>query len=417
MKTSYYNYYIPYGDDYIIYNGLSEFYFTVSKERIKLFEELLKNPDEYINLYPDFYARMNNLRFICDDEINEMEFVRLKFHNRQHHEEYHLMLLPTYQCNLRCWYCIQEHADAYMSPDIVSAIKLHIHKKVNEEHIKLFTLSWFGGEPLLAYDIVKEITSYSNQLCKKLNKKFDCSITTNGTLLNDVRIKELHKAGVTHYQITIDGIKADHDKIKRLKSVSAYETVLKNINLLPGYSTCALRFNYTRKNTKPDQIISELNQRLSKEAKKNLILSIERVWQEQEDRETERKIEYLCTIARDSGIFPVIHRFDMCYADKPSFNCIFPNGKIGKCDNDGMDKVPAHIEVDGQIIWPDGLKYTIPAIFDNKSECYSCKYLPVCWGPCPAKRKRMLQRQTNISCFLPDKDRMITERIIQANFW
>ncbi len=417
MKPSKYNYYITSGEKALIYNGLSESHFFVKTKFLSQYQSILQNPDTYKPIYPDFINKMESNGFVINNDIDEMEFVKNKFHEYQRPNEYHLMILPTYQCNLSCWYCIQKHENTWLRPETINAIKKHIHDKLHEKRINSFLLSWFGGEPLLAYDIVLEITTYAKQICSSLNKRLTCSITTNGTLLNKNRIIELAKAGVTHYQITIDGVKEIHDKIKQLPQESAFEKVLKNINLLPSYSECILRFNYTHENLKPVEIINQLNERLSKEAKNNLTFSIQRVWQEQEKNIDNNKVKKLFDLACESNLQPHTHLYGMCYADKPDFNCIFPNGKIGKCDNDGMHEVPAHIDPSGKIVWPNELQYTIPAIFQNDSDCYNCKYLPLCWGPCPANRKKILKKHNRIVCFMADKQTIMEQHILQNTTW
>ena len=84
-----------------------------------------------------------------EDDVQEMDIIREEFDRKRNSGQYTLMVLPTYDCNLRCWYCIQEHQNMTLSDETVARIKKHIEKYLLENEIKEFRLSWFGGEPLL----------------------------------------------------------------------------------------------------------------------------------------------------------------------------------------------------------------------------------------------------------------------------
>ena len=91
-----------------------------------------------------------------------------------------------------------------MTEEIVDRIKRRIDLKMNDPSIEGLHLSWFGGEPLMAYDIIVGLTRYAMEAAVSRNKSFSCVITTNGTLLNAERILKLKECGVSSYQITID---------------------------------------------------------------------------------------------------------------------------------------------------------------------------------------------------------------------
>ena len=93
-----------------------------------------------------------------------------------------LILFPTEKCNFRCLYCYEDHVGEKMSSDTISSIKKFLVKKI--PLLKLFELEWFGGEPLLAKDIVIDITNFAQNLCNQYGVKFVSVMTTNGYLLD-----------------------------------------------------------------------------------------------------------------------------------------------------------------------------------------------------------------------------------------
>ena len=322
------------------------------------------------------------------------------------------MILPTYDCNLRCWYCTQKHESIHMSEDILQRVRHNISSAISSGKYTTMMLDWFGGEPLLAYDEVLSLTSYTAKLCSKHNMAFICGITTNGTLLDSDKISKLHDAGITSYQITIDGIKTEHDSIKRLNNVSAFEKTLENICLILPHTPCTLRFNYTHKNLKPQELITQVSDKIPENLRKNLRFSLHKVWQEDMDKIKKSDVNQLFTLAKANHLNPDMPCYDMCYADQQNFFCIFPNGKVGKCDNSDIGSVPGRILENGRIEWPLSNGYEIPVAQQSDSECYSCKYLPICWGPCAPRRKAMLQNGGVIRCYLPDRDEAMKKSIL-----
>lgn len=279
-----------------------------------------------------------------------------------------------------------------MNDDTINKVKNLIRRNLSNSNIKTFQLSWFGGEPLLAYNQVLDITRFSRDLTISLGKTFKCSITTNGTLLTPERIQNLKDAGVTSYQITIDGDKSTHNSIKELGKISAYDLTITNINLIARHTFCYLRFNYTKDNLHPQLVISDLLKTIDSDVKKNIQFGLFKVWQEDGDSINQKDAEQLFQLSVENGLNPMFGSIGFCYTDKKYFDCVFPNGRVGKCDNHNCDEMPGTLNNDGSISWDDGTEYLYSFhLFDElQSECRHCRYVPICWGPCVVKREKML---------------------------
>lgn len=280
MKSSLYNYYVNDKDNVIIFNGLTEASFRIGERNADVFKAIIESPDKFVEDFKPFIDKMKGDGFIIEDDFNEEEVVRNKYDYIRHGEEYMAMILSTYQCNLRCWYCTQDHADSWMSDETVRRIKKRIEKELRKDAIKHLSISWFGGEPLLAYDRVVEISRWAKNLAEELGKGFGAVITTNGTLLNRKRVEELRDAGINYYQITIDGNRETHNNVKILGKDSAYDRTIENIGYIIEHTHCTLRFNYTKENLKPESLIRDLDQTLSKENREKISFLIYKVWQE-----------------------------------------------------------------------------------------------------------------------------------------
>jgi uncharacterized protein len=131
---------------------------------------------------------------------------------------FELIVMPTEKCNFRCTYCYEDYALGRMSSDTIMALKNLILSRING--LEMFHLSWFGGEPLLNLSAVKDLTSYSKELCEINGTKFVSSATTNGHFLDRDVLRDLTQIGVSSYQISLDGPKEIHDKTRLLANGS-----------------------------------------------------------------------------------------------------------------------------------------------------------------------------------------------------
>ena len=113
-----------------------------------------------------------------------------------------LIILPTEKCNFRCFYCYEDFEIGKMVRPIIDSLKKLIESRF--EDLEELEISWFGGEPLVAKEIIYEISDFViDNGPSRLN--FFSNITTNGFLLDFNTFEELVKRKVKLFQISIDG--------------------------------------------------------------------------------------------------------------------------------------------------------------------------------------------------------------------
>ncbi len=128
-----------------------------------------------------------------------------------------LCLHVAHTCNLNCEYCFASqgkyHGDrALMSPEVGKrALDFLIENSGTRTNLEV---DFFGGEPLMNWEVVKEIVRYGRELEKTHKKKFRFTLTTNGVLLDDDVIdfanKEMHNV-----VLSLDGRKEIHDNLRK----------------------------------------------------------------------------------------------------------------------------------------------------------------------------------------------------------
>ncbi|MDE6967104.1 MAG: 4Fe-4S cluster-binding domain-containing protein, partial [Clostridia bacterium] len=129
-----------------------------------------------------------------------------------------LCLHICHDCNLRCKYCFADEGTyhskckEYMSFEIgKKAIDFLISKSGNRQNLEV---DFFGGEPLMNLDVVKQIVDYARGEGEKAGKSFNFTLTTNCLLLNDEAIDWLNKE-MYNVVLSIDGREAVHDRLRR----------------------------------------------------------------------------------------------------------------------------------------------------------------------------------------------------------
>ena len=140
-----------------------------------------------------------------------------------------LCLHVAHDCNLRCKYCFGDTGGFQGERCLMSA---EVGKKAidfvikNSAERKNIEIDYFGGEPLMNFDVVKEITDYAKKEGEKHGKNFRFTITTNGILLND-EIKEYINENMSNVVLSIDGRKETNDRVRyRVDGSGSYDTIV-----------------------------------------------------------------------------------------------------------------------------------------------------------------------------------------------
>ena len=125
-----------------------------------------------------------------------------------------LILLPTEKCNLRCSYCYETFEQGRMSDETIQAVKNLIDLRLPKlDHL---TLGWFGGEPLVAADIILDIAGHALDRCREEGVQYyGGEITTNAALLTQDLLDKLAAVEQKKFQISLDGWREGHDRTRR----------------------------------------------------------------------------------------------------------------------------------------------------------------------------------------------------------
>jgi uncharacterized protein len=184
-KLSKYNYFVPYSDRIIFFNGFSGQIFSTSEKEYLSIKELFGALDLFQTKYSSVFEKFKEWGFIINEQTDELDFIRLRNRRAVFADRvYHLTINPTLECNFNCWYCYIQHPKGYMSGAAIELVKKHIRWMVDNEKIDGLHLTWFGGEPLIYYNqVMQPISQYAMELMATRDLKFYHSIITSSRLL------------------------------------------------------------------------------------------------------------------------------------------------------------------------------------------------------------------------------------------
>ena len=174
--------------------------------------------------------------FLSERHWTKIEHPATKMLDRYLHSSVESITLQvTQQCNLKCNYCPysgsyynREHSNRHMSFETAKqAIDFYIAHSFD---IPVAHIGFYGGEPLIEYDLIRKIVEYCREKC--FGKKIMYFMTTNATLLTEEVIDFLME-NEFNLSISLDGPRNYHDRNRhRIDDSGSFDIVMQNIERL-----------------------------------------------------------------------------------------------------------------------------------------------------------------------------------------
>lgn len=194
------------------------------KKEGKLFSE-----DKFKDLQIDIKARPTQLKALC--------------------------LHIAHDCNMCCKYCFAGEGEYSGDRSLMSfevgkrALDFLIEQSGSRKNLEV---DFFGGEPLLNFDVVKQLVAYARSIEKEKGKNFRFTLTTNGVLLDD-EVMEWANKECYNVVLSLDGRKETNDRMRRTRNdKGTYDLILPKFQKMAkernqqGYY---IRGTYTHYNT------------------------------------------------------------------------------------------------------------------------------------------------------------------------
>ncbi|HHX59319.1 MAG TPA: thioether cross-link-forming SCIFF peptide maturase [Epulopiscium sp.] len=201
---------------------------AISEIETLIEDEMLFTDDVYQNLIPEFKNRNPVVKALC--------------------------LHVAHDCNLTCGYCFAEEGEYHGTRGLMSAevgkasIDFLMKNSGNRRNIEV---DFFGGEPLMNFEVVKEVVEYARSIEKSANKNFRFTITTNGVLLDDEKAAYINEH-MSNVVLSLDGRPEVNDHMRQThKGTGSYDLITPKFQKLVkerGQKDYYVRGTFTRHN-------------------------------------------------------------------------------------------------------------------------------------------------------------------------
>ncbi len=330
------------------------------------------------------------------DELNRLMVERLSYqYGRGRSMQF--LIVPSLQCNLKCIYCYQRDVSynkSVLTPEMVADSIRFIEKTVESNpYAARLKLNWFGGEPLLHFDIIRQYTEHFIKYCSEKNLEYSANMTTNGLLLTKEVTDYMYAHGLKTLQVTIDGTEPFYMNYKKGRP-GDLQRLIDNVKYAAGFFDINVRFNTSAENRESILEIAEL---LSKTVDmKRVQMYPARIYgcetvegitglSDSEFSEfsrifTEKFKEY----EFDVEYARVSARLAYCGSMRRDYAIIGPDGYLYRCEH----QIGKESEIIGDLKYgfyrneADMKFLNIP----YAQECRNCNLLPYCFGGCPSDR-------------------------------
>jgi uncharacterized protein len=365
---------------------------------------ILEKPNvDYSN--PDIerlHQTLINNGFLIPNDFDERAELRKRFlAAKTESRNFGLTIATTLQCNFRCPYCYEDHVSIYLDKETQNGIVAFVEKHVAKWN-KLI-VSWFGGEPLLRPEILKNLSTRLIEVCRGKQCEYGAFISTNGYLLSSKNAKLLQDACVTEVQVTIDGNRETHNARRFLiGGQGTYDQILSNVLENASYfERLIIRVNVDVQTI--DDMLAVIENLLP--VREKVWLSFMPVQSNQQLYKVNVKysdfranVHGLNAIAMEKGFraSPGFRRpgSTYCGSYQNNYLLIDARGDVFKCVvlTGRPEFRMGHLQPDGTVLMNNDLSACYSFDFDpfQDPECFNCEVLPVCMGGCqimPADKK------------------------------
>lgn len=425
MQESLYTYLFKTDNNYYIYNSETSIFIEISKRLYTIIfnREYNKLQSEELNFF-----LQKKILIQSKDKYNFFYRKKIQFLAESFDKEYlDLVIIPTLSCNFNCPYCFEgKKTNIYITKEVENDIIKFIKER---PFTKRISLTWYGGEPLIRFDKIKEIYYLiRNQIKADIVSQ---SLITNGFLINDSMLLFFKQTRLDTIQITLDGIKEHHNKTRYIKEdpqLSTYNIIISNIQktaeFLPDCNIL-VRVNIDKNNE--DDFFTVYNYLQKYNQHKNIIIYPGFIEQETKDGLTlnynsidKQYLPIFYKHLKEKGLYSkqVPQNIEKgCMANRLNSYIIGPMGEIYKCWNDvnKKDKIICYINQNKFKNQDLLYKYIDNVSTFSNSECKDCYIFPICDGGCGHFRYKNKFEGCHFNICSPLKDKeVLKERLVNT---
>ena len=423
MKYSFYNVLYPYECDYALYNTFTECVLLLSKDVVDRFFKSDESVYHIQREHPELYNQMVASGFFVDDCLNETDRyadIVKSTNDAEKRTHFRLIVNPTMDCNLRCWYCYEEkECGSVMSRDVIERVASLIRNVAISPSVRYFSLSFFGGEPLMKFrSVVLPLIHKASEECEARNVSLSIHFTTNAVLLSPSVVDELLSCGLLlSFQVPFDGGEHFHNKTKSDGRISnAYKKTLDNVKYaLSRGCSFVIRCNCTCDNV--DSFRTLVDDLTCVSDKSLVTFSIQTVWQESNIEEIRRGENELYEYIFSKGFNHHVSYIPTpkCYADTCDSLVVNYNGDVFKCtaNNFSGENREGVLASTGEVCFNSKYNERLRVMYETEV-CNQCQLFPIC-DYCTERKLRIIRKSGHFrECSDVLKEEILSRRLLSV---
>ena len=362
----------------------------------------------------DDLSILANQGIIVEESVNEVELLRNAYtHSKYSRDEATYTIVPTLDCNFSCPYCYELRENKYMALETQLDTIEFIKKLVLDNQIKKANVCWYGGEPLLATNTIKNISKQLIDVLMGLQVEYSASIITNGYLIDENVIQLFKECSIHRVQITIDGYRETHNSRRMIKGgKDTYDKIVENVKRIASAEiNVSIRTNIDKTNISEHPDIITLFENNPLVTCYTAPVTIEDTQSEKTKSNCyshEELSQYYRTLLSLEGWNKICDRslktiepeISSCSAEHMYSYVIDPAGGLYKCINELGHK---EFQVGDVKTGPTNNLHS--SLFLGRDpfteeECSHCVYLPICYGGCLSEYMKQKTHACNGMKFL-----------------
>ena len=271
QKIGYYTFLIPVPEvqKFLVYNSYSNGFLELEAEDGEVllrWKKLDTIPPHMLGEIDSVVAEaLSGIHALVPAEVDEKELMHSRV-SRQRDDLWSmpqtiwLTITPTISCNMGCSYCFEGEKPwgKKMSPEVCDDLVEFLDREIQHSDIvdsfQKLDVTWYGGEPLLQPEIIRNLSKRLRGLANEHDLEYDATVISNGTYLTPDIWAMLSSADVTKVQVTIDGYKETHNVQRPLVvplagrkiEEGSYDVIMENLRGLPANMGLQVRINTDR---------------------------------------------------------------------------------------------------------------------------------------------------------------------------
>lgn len=330
--------------------------------------------------------------YIVRDEEDELARIRTRYEERNSHAFLHLTIAPTLSCNCACPYCLEKtRRHGSMNKETQQQLLRMVESGARQG--KNITVTWYGGEPLIAMDAIEALSGGFIASCSKAGVGYAAKMVTNAYLADGEVIERLKRCLVTSLQVTLDGSQQTHDSRRVLANgKGTYDRIFENIKKAHGAGLKVnIRINVDKENIEEAEgVLDELGAASMTDV--DVHLGMIKDFNCHSNCSTLQSTEEFAaaflwfqeTLYQHGFARTAKRAFPTASCNSCTANCsnsfvVGPDGSLYQCLADLGNREAAI----GVVASPERVECSfLPSPFDRE-QCIGCQCLPYCMGSCP----------------------------------